>query len=664
VDYQGGGGNPILYRNWIVDADGTSLIQLGTEESSDRYSDRPSISDDATRVVYTDRNTPGGLYAINADGSGKRRLPSLLFFALPAFANISGDGSRIAFSFTGELATGPPCASVADQIGTIDWNGNGLTRISCNTNYVEPPSIDDTGSWVVYEGDGATYRGAFNGTSVEISPCAEPVLSGDNSTIVVRCTGDAYSGNNPDEGYELFALDNVGANPVQLTVTVSSVVTSSDVSSDGTQTVFSSTAELIGPNTSGADLYLYDATAGSLVRLFDAADGEFVYGARIEGAGARAWFIYRGDPLGSNTSGGAQLFRIDTDGTGLIQVTPDELSFVDEVDISDDGSIVVFRSSGDWAGLNPSLEPSIWKINPGGGGLQKIVGSANYPRISGDGNWLFYLDLTDQGLKRIHPDGSGFEALTTEDSGPGSPDSTGSRVVFESSADPSATEVVWMDTATLVTTSLSSCGVNGFCSTLQAVISGDGQFASAVLRDDGFENSDLFDVITYKLSDGSRVRSSGLSTCEPLDVSISANGEVLAIRASGDCDGSNDDRRWGLFRVDAGATSSPLPSGGSGPTVVEWEAEAGGLRYDVVRGDLAALAFDGIGGVDLGPVICVEDESIDTNTIGDEDVLLPVPGQGFFYLHRATQGVDDGPGVYGAASDGSQRLAAAGDCPG
>ena len=66
--------------------------------------------------------------------------------------------------------------------------------------------------------------------------------------------------------------------------------------------------------------------------------------------------------------------------------------------------------------------------------------------------------------------------------------------------------------------------------------------------------------------------------------------------------------------------------------------------------------------VDLGTVLCIENDSPDADTIGSEDSEAPDPGQAFFYVYRGTQGLLDGPGTYGSSSDCRERTAGGGDC--
>ena len=672
VDYLGGSGDGRFFRNFVVDADGTNLIQLGTEADTDYHSATPSINDDGTRAVYSDPGVPGALYAINTDGTGKRRLPPLLFFAVTYTPRISGDGSRVTFSFQGNLAAGPPCAETTSQIGSIDWNGNGLVRIGCTQSNSQLPTIDDAGGWVVYDADGQVFRGeTTGGTTTSISPCFASGQSGDGSTVVVLCVDDPYSGTNPDGGLELYAIDNAGANDVQLTTTVSTQVSSVEISNDGTKTAFTTNAPLAGGLADSWDVYLHDGA--TTTRVFDAPDGMGAWNASVQGDGARVWFVHNGNPLGSNAGGGHQLFRVDADGTNLTQVTPDGFGRVQVFELSNDGSKAAFVSNDDWGGLNPSLERSVWAINEDGSGLLKLAPGTAAISVSGDGNWVFYSDLADLSMRRIHPDGSGFEMLTTYEAFPQGASTTGHRVAFGSTANPTggnldqSSEVFWLDTATGAATQLSDCdSFAAPCSSDDVALSDDGEYVIALLRNGGFEYSaePLFETMRFRLADGSKERVSGTTTCNPWDVSVNGDGSRVAMYGPGNCDGTNDDRQRGVFVTDPNGLPSPTPSPGAGATTVEWTALAHGLRYDAIRGDLASLAFDGVGGVNLGAVACIEDESIDTDTIGDEDAAVPLPGQAFFYLIRGTQGVDDGPGSYGAATDGSERATTAGDCPG
>ena len=87
---------------------------------------------------------------------------------------------------------------------------------------------------------------------------------------------------------------------------------------------------------------------------------------------------------------------------------------------------------------------------------------------------------------------------------------------------------------------------------------------------------------------------------------------------------------------------------------------SGPVRYDVVRGDVANLDLPGGGISDLGPVVCLDDDSRDVRS---EDAAAPLPGQVFFYLFRPID-IDGITGSYGQSSDSSERQPGSGDCSG
>ena len=81
--------------------------------------------------------------------------------------------------------------------------------------------------------------------------------------------------------------------------------------------------------------------------------------------------------------------------------------------------------------------------------------------------------------------------------------------------------------------------------------------------------------------------------------------------------------------------------------------------YDFIRGDLALLSV-GIAGVSLSNVVCLENDSPDPSTLGDEDTAIPTAGNAFIYLGRFNSA--PGAGEYGGSSRNLDRNPAAGDC--
>ncbi len=104
------------------------------------------------------------------------------------------------------------------------------------------------------------------------------------------------------------------------------------------------------------------------------------------------------------------------------------------------------------------------------------------------------------------------------------------------------------------------------------------------------------------------------------------DGRRAVFLSDGDRDGSNPDGSWELFAVDLDATAA-IEVSQAAPTVVRWTVEPQFALYDVIRGDLANVRILG-DTVDLGPVVCLENDSRDNSTAGHEDPAEPAPGPG------------------------------------
>ena len=152
---------------------------------------------------------------------------------------------------------------------------------------------------------------------------------------------------------------------------------------------------------------------------------------------------------------------------------------------------------------------------------------------------------------------------------------------------------------------------------------------------------------------GARQGSSGGGAAQP-----DTSGEIAVLAGTGDFTGGNPDLLPEIYAFDQ---AEPALLFVVSKTRVEWQAESGSIRYDVVRGDLSLVVDGGATEVDLGPVTCLAD---DTPRNYAFDGVDPDPGQGFYYLFRGSQGLNAGPGSYGTSTDGRERLPSSGDCAG
>jgi hypothetical protein len=94
-------------------------------------------------------------------------------------------------------------------------------------------------------------------------------------------------------------------------------------------------------------------------------------------------------------------------------------------------------------------------------------------------------------------------------------------------------------------------------------------------------------------------------------------------------------------------------------TRVDWEPVGGATSYDVIRGDLTNIA-ETPDAYELGILVCVEANSADESTAGQEDPDIPSSGSAFFYLVDYRADTDSG---YGTESAAKPRAASIGDCP-
>jgi len=385
------------------------------------------------------------------------------------------------------------------------------------------------------------------------------------------------------------------------------------------------------------------------------------------------------------------IYSIGPDGSGLLELVPDPATcnsadLSDHPMISNDGASVVFQSGGDPSGTNtgggaelyaaPGSGGSVWQTTDDDDSLYKN------PRIDGTGTWTVYgsgSNVTGQNpdesweVFRIHVDGTGIEQITADPEYISlRPDvsADGGTIVYQSQADPLGTnadhnfEIFLYDTTTGATEQL-TVTTSGYSDIPR--ISPNGEYV-AFYSDSPFVSSgtSLLEVYRIELAtDELLLASAGIGAADNsvrrnVDIDVDDSGNV-AFSGYGDLVGTNRDYSREVWLAEFDALQRVDP-GVEDPTVVRWDPLPWALSYDVIRGDVANLAAGGGGTVDLGAVVCIEDDSIDATTVGFEDPVQPSAGQVLFYLFRGYGGDLVGDLSWGQGSNGDERIPGGGSC--
>jgi len=94
-------------------------------------------------------------------------------------------------------------------------------------------------------------------------------------------------------------------------------------------------------------------------------------------------------------------------------------------------------------------------------------------------------------------------------------------------------------------------------------------------------------------------------------------------------------------------------------TQASWSAFFEASAYDLIRGDRSQITQSATQ-VSLGPVLCIENDSPNTDNVGNEDNVTPPLGSTYFYLFRTQDSLVKGS--YGRSTLGKVRVVGSGDC--
>ncbi len=619
--------NPSNYNEaFVIDWDGTNLLQLlqtdpGTG-GGEGVTGGPILIDDASEVVFhsnhkngpTNSDTNSEIFKIdsNASSSSLVQITDTLFNGGCSYAYPSGDGSRVSFG------------SVHDWGAPIGDNPDQSTEL-----YTKSSTASTDTSDLLMLSDGLWGANRF------------PDIAADASIIVFMSKYDPLGGD-MDRGGELYSMHLDGSNLTKITALGYADRTGSpSISGDGQHIAF----------VTDCDQAFFGCTANS-------------------NGSQEAWY----------TDGAGTTLTLLSDDTGVGNASKAENPV-----ISDDGAWIYWEQNTDFLTTNPDFSREIFRSDKNANGQLQLTSGASgracrKPRTTDDGTFVVFecnANLTggnaDNSLEvfRVKFDGTGTLQITSGGAGVDSvePDISGdgSTIVYASSTDPLGTnadgnqELFKYDVATTTHTQLTftTSGTSSF-----PRMSNDGSYAYFLTTSDMFETDPDVPIHQARvdLQTGTIIRVGGIDDGNATVPLPNRDGSLAVFSGIGNFTRQNYDMHREVWLIDM-TKENAISLSGPAPTSVSWQLEAGALRYDVVRGNVANLAPGGGGTTDLGPVVCLEDNSIDTDTVGDEDASDPATGQAFFYVFRSIQGLNVGPSHYGESSNGDDRIGGAGNCP-
>lgn len=647
---------------FVVDRDGTNLVQLADSQSRDtpRYP-VPAISDDGNRIAFlriVDTNPALEVFSVPADGSSAAAIVATGASNLGSIA-LSGNGQTIVFQD-------------GSTIFKRNWDGTGpVTQLATGGS----PTITDDGQTVVYANAGTLWKIGIGGTGASsIAPGDAPLaLSGNGSRIAVQ-TSDPSNYSFGDK--ELNAMDASGGSFHQLTSLTPDrgVVGNPRILANGSRIYFQSSKDLVGSNSDHSiEIFTMSPAGSGLAQVTSLGSGLSMDDYAVSDSGLVVFETWS-DLTGQNTCHAFQLFKINTNGTGLTQVTGCAGSPYIRVNpqVLFSGQYIVYQAD-DRVGSNVDGSPELFRIAADGTGVTPITadndGLYKHPRLSAFAGIQYVVYNSGSNLDGQNPHdaaqvfrvpllGTTSQRVTADpDYDSWNPDISGD-----------GTKVVWYSHADFVGSNPGHKGqiflwdaTTGLKRQLTNTTKNDIYGYQRITRDGAWVYFGQGGLVRVSVATGAVQRVSGFghgnsSFNTAVAVDSGANHAVFIGQDVIDRSASAQS----IFVADQ-TVKPQLAVSKSAPTLVTFDPDPDSLRYDVIRGDIAHVAIAGAT-VDLGPVTCIEDDSPDNHTRGFEDTAQPEPGQAFFYLYRGTTGAAALAGSWGQGTGARERIAGTGSC--
>jgi len=215
----------------------------------------------------------------------------------------------------------------------------------------------------------------------------EPQLAANGEIIAFASDRDLISGHNSDGNFEIFTIRTDGTHLTQLTNTVGGRVNLGFPGNTGPcfdpkaqKITFSSDRDLVpGNNADGNnDLFVMNIDGSGLRQLTFTTGGFGQDGGCLNSTDTKLVFDSDRDLVGQNSDGNYEVFTMNANGSNVIQLTntvnPDTIGNVGSLWTAD-GKTIFFRSDINFIGNNPDANQEAFRMNADGTGMVQLTSS-------------------------------------------------------------------------------------------------------------------------------------------------------------------------------------------------------------------------------------------------------------------------------------------------
>jgi Tol biopolymer transport system component len=281
-------------------------------------------------------------------------------------------------------STGPECTGGGSYYPSIDAQATTVAFTSY-CDLVHGKNADGNSELFVKKTDGTGLKQLTHTTGGLVS--MEPSLSPDGTLIAFASNADLVPGGNTDGNFEIFVIHVDGTGLVQLTNTTGGRAgngfagnTHPIIDPSNHHIVFSSDRDLVpGGNADGNnDLFEINVDGTGLRQLTFTTGGWGVNTGMLDKTGTRLVFDSDRDLVtGQNTDAGYEIFTMNTDGSGLVQLTNSASS---DVQVGNqyprwtpDGASIFFASDMNLTGGSPSASYATYQMAGDGSSIVLVA---------------------------------------------------------------------------------------------------------------------------------------------------------------------------------------------------------------------------------------------------------------------------------------------------